>query len=227
MLDRSRIRAVLFDLDGTLADTDDDYISRAAQYLAPLKFLFPGSDPKRLLRRALMASENTLNFLLTVPDRVGLDDELEGLANWLQRLRGHGAPGHFSLIPGVEAMLAQLAGRYPLAVVTSRNKRGTDAFLSQYGLTDHFRAVAFSQTAPRIKPHPAPVLWAAQVLGVPAEDCLMVGDTTLDIIAGRSAGAQTVGVLCWFGERPELERAGADLILESTAELATGVLGKA
>jgi phosphoglycolate phosphatase len=53
----------------------------------------------------------------------------------------------------------------------------------------------------------------------------MVGDTTADIIAGKSAGLQTVGVLCGFGERTELARAGADLILPSTADLADLFLG--
>jgi len=53
----------------------------------------------------------------------------------------------------------------------------------------------------------------------------MVGDTTADIIAGKSAGLKTVGVLCGFGERTELERAGADLILNSTADLADLLLG--
>ena len=47
----------------------------------------------------------------------------------------------------------------------------------------------------------------------------MIGDTTVDIRAGRAAGAQTVGVLCGFGSERELRRAGADLILASTAEL--------
>jgi phosphoglycolate phosphatase len=56
-------------------------------------------------------------------------------------------------------------------------------------------------------------------MGVKAGNCLMIGDTTVDMRAGKAAGAQTVGVLCGFGERPELERTGANLILESTPEL--------
>jgi len=47
----------------------------------------------------------------------------------------------------------------------------------------------------------------------------MVGDTTVDIRAGKAAGAQTVGVLCGFGTERELRRAGADLILDNTYEL--------
>jgi len=47
----------------------------------------------------------------------------------------------------------------------------------------------------------------------------MIGDTTVDIRAGRKAGSQTVGVLCGLGEEPELRRCGADVILPSTADL--------
>ena len=56
-------------------------------------------------------------------------------------------------------------------------------------------------------------MWAAQQMQVKPEECLMVGDTTVDIRAGKSAGAQTVGVLCGFGTERELRRAGADLNL--------------
>ena len=56
-------------------------------------------------------------------------------------------------------------------------------------------------------------------MGVPAQACLMIGDTTVDILAAKAAGAQSVGVLCGFGERDELERIGADLILDTTAVL--------
>jgi phosphoglycolate phosphatase len=71
----------------------------------------------------------------------------------------------------------------------------------------------------RLKPHPAPLRHAAAQLNIPIQNCLMVGDTTVDVLAGRRAGAQSVAVLCGFGERRELERAGAHLILDSTAEL--------
>ena len=53
----------------------------------------------------------------------------------------------------------------------------------------------------------------------------MVGDTAADIQSGKKAGAQTVGVLCGFGDRQELERAGADLILETTTDLSGIFLG--
>ncbi len=59
----------------------------------------------------------------------------------------------------------------------------------------------------------------AKELGVSPGACLMVGDTSVDIRAGKAAGAQTVGVLCGFGEEDELRKHGADMILPNTADL--------
>jgi phosphoglycolate phosphatase len=144
----------------------------------------------------------------------------------MHQLRGQRHPANFMLIEGVAAMLDTLAARYPLALVTSRDKRGVEAFLDQFKLRDYFKVVVSSLTASRIKPHPAPVLYAADKLSIPPANCLMVGDTTVDIFAGKGAGAQTTGVLCGFGERAELELAGANHILERTPLLADLLQGK-
>ena len=218
-LDTSRVQAVLFDLDGTLADTDDDYIHRAGELMRRLDFFFPQHDPTQFLRWSLMVSESPLNLLMGMPDRLGLDGPLAHLAAWAAEHGRLTTSARFVLMAEVDRLLAQLAGRYPLAVVTARGARDTHAFLDQFNLAPHFRAVASAQTAPHTKPYPDPVLWAARELGVPVENCLMVGDTTVDILAGKRAGAQTVGVLCGFGERRELEQIGADAIIEHTRHL--------
>lgn len=217
--DASRVRALLFDLDGTLADTDDEYIQRAARLLRTVNFLFPQRDPTRFLRFILSVTEAPLNLLMSVPDRFGLDDELENLKRYMHRVRGVGSPKHFLLIDAVGPMLARVSKDYPLALVTSRAEREADAFLAQFDLRGSFQAVVSAFSAARIKPHPAPVPLAAERLGVPIENCVLIGDTAVDILAGRRAGAQTIGVLCGFGQRAELEQAGANLILESTAEV--------
>jgi len=107
-----------------------------------------------------------------------------------------------------------------MAVVSARDERSTLRFLDQLDLTPLFQVIVTAQTANHTKPYPDPVLFAARAMDVPAENCLMIGDTTVDIRAGKAAGAQTVGVLCGFGEEGELRRVGADLILPSTAGLA-------
>ncbi|MEZ0395136.1 MAG: HAD family hydrolase [Anaerolineales bacterium] len=215
----SRIRALCFDVDGTLSDTDDVLVQRLVRLLRPFHFLFPRKDLLRLARRLVMASEAPANVLIGIPDRLGLDDEIFALADWVARL-GRRQPKHFQLIPGVREMLARLAPRYPLAVVSARDSRTTMAFLERFDLTPFFRCIAAAQTCPHTKPYPDPILWAAEQMGVPVEACLMIGDTTVDIRAGRAAGCQTVGVLCGFGEEAELRQRGADMILATTPEVA-------
>lgn len=213
-----RIQALCFDIDGTLCDTDDMYIQRLVRLLHPLRFLFPGRFVAPFARRLIMCSEAPGNHLIGVPDILGLDDELARLVEWLARRRPRPLK-HFLIIPGVQEMLTAVASRYPMAVVSARDDRTSRAFLEQFGLTSMFQSIVTAQTAPHTKPFPDPILHAAAAMGVPPEACLMIGDTTVDIRAGQAAGAQTIGVLCGFGEERELRRRGANMILTSTAEL--------
>jgi HAD superfamily hydrolase (TIGR01509 family) len=222
-LDTQRIQALCFDVDGTLSDTDDLFVQRVARLLRPFHFLFPQQDAVRVARRIVMATESPANILVGLPDVIGLDDEIMALAHFVYRRLGYRPKRNFLLVPGVKEMLAQLDGRYPMSIVSARDDHSTQAFLEQYDLLQYFKHLATGQTCEHTKPYPDPILWAAKKMGVPPSACLMIGDTTVDIRAGRAAGAQTVGVLCGFGEEEELRRRGADLILESTADLA-GVL---
>jgi len=218
-LQAGKIRALCFDVDGTLSDTDDMYVKRVARFLP--KFLF--RDPHYTARRMVMWLEAPGNALLALTDTIGLDDEMIAFINWLNRHSKEKAR-HFMLVPGVDQMLERLRGHYPMAVVSARDERGTMAFLDQFDLTRFFDHVITALSAEHTKPYPDPILLAAEKMGVAPEECLMVGDTTVDIRAGAAAGAQTVGVLCGFGEREELGREGADLILESTSLLADELL---
>ena len=213
----TEVEAILFDLDGTLIDTDDVMIERTARWLQPLARLFPQGDAKRVLRQAIMASEGLANAFLTVLDILGLDDELFAFGDRLRRLRGLRTPANFQPIDGIVEAVRGLSGRYALGVVTTRSRRDAQAFLEQHALADCFSVVVTHEDTWRLKPHPEPIRYAAEQLGMTIERCLMVGDTGLDVRAAKAAGACAVGVLCGFGERGDL--IGADLILENTAEL--------
>lgn len=218
-LNPARIRAICFDIDGTLADTDDAIVLRFASWLRPLARLTPGRDLPRLARRLVMATEGPANLAYALADRLYLDELAAPFLDALHWVRGEGRPTRFLLIPGIQEALTALRQRYSLALVSARDRRGVEAFLNQFGLASLFSCVATARTCRRTKPHPAPVLWVAAQLDLRPEALLMVGDTTVDIRAGRAAGAQTVGVLCGFGERRDLQRAGADVVLETTADL--------
>jgi HAD superfamily hydrolase (TIGR01549 family) len=214
-IELSRIRALCFDVDGTLSDTDDLYAQQVEKYLP--RFLF--HDRERAARRFVMWAEAPGNGLLGLADRFGLDDEMSAVINWISRHRKQQSK-KFLLVPGADEMLARLKGHFPMAVVSARDEGGTLAFLERFGLTKYFDAIVTGLSAEHTKPYPDPILLAAKKMDAPPEACLMIGDTTVDILAGRSAGAQTIGVLCGFGEEPELRRLGADLILERTPLLA-------
>jgi phosphoglycolate phosphatase-like HAD superfamily hydrolase len=117
-------------------------------------------------------------------------------------------------------MLAALKGHYPMAIVSARHEKSTMRFLEQFDLVKYFDVIVTGLSAPHTKPFPDPIFLAAQKMGVKPSECLMIGDTTVDIRAGKTAGAQTVGVLCGFGEEKELKDMGADLIISSTPHLA-------
>lgn len=214
----NQIHAICFDVDGTLSDTDDLYVEKLARLLQPFHFLFPAREPARMARRLVMEAEAPGNFLLGFMDRIGLDDELFAMLDLMAR-KNHNRSRETRIVPGVSEMLAQLSGKFPLAVVSARDERTTRTFLDSFNLTHYFTCIATAQTCGHTKPYPDPILWAAQQMKVAPQDCLMVGDTTVDILSGNKAGSYTAGVLCGFGERKELERCQADLILPITTDL--------
>lgn len=215
--DKQAVCAALFDLDGTLIETDDQTVAALAHRLHFLGALASSDRRMHLARRALMSSETPVNRLVTLLDWLGLDSALFRLNDAFHRWRGIRKPDRFVAVSGSPEMLRELAGRYRLAVVTSRPRHEALAFLAQYDLAGLFSAVITRDDVRRLKPHPMPVLKAAEKLGVSPLQCVMVGDTEVDVRAAKAAGALAVGVLCGFGESDDF--GDADLVIESTAQV--------
>lgn len=217
-LDLARIRMICFDVDGTLNDTDDQYMRHFLPWVRLVAVALK-REPQPIARGLVHLLETPGSTLLLILDALGLD----GAANWFSErldifLAKRRTPTYLP-IEGVHEMLQALQPVYHLAVVSARGQRKTMAFLNHCNLTGFFAHIATGQTCRRTKPHPDQILWAAERAGVAAEQCLMVGDTAIDIRAGKAAGAQTVGVLCGFGHEAGLRSAGADLILPRTTDL--------
>lgn len=220
-LDLSRVRALLFDVDGTLSDTDNHITQRLEGWLKPVRWLFKQGETRPFARRMVMASASPANFLYSLVDRVGLDRHLAHLFDRAAHLKAEPRqPGDlFMLIPGVREMLQALHGIYPMAVVSARPERTTRLFLSHFALDGFFETVVTAQTCRHTKPFPDPVLHAAKTLGYRPQDCLMIGDTTVDVYAALAAGAQSLSVLCGFGSEKSLRRAGTQAVLASTDQV--------
>ena len=217
-LDIPRIKALCFDVDGTLSDTDDQMVITFTRLFKPLEFLLANRDSLHAARRFVMWAEAPGNAALGLLDTAGLDDEFVSALGWWNH--NHPRPmKHFLLMHGVRNMLANLHGRYPMAVVSAGEDTRTLAFLDMFELRPYFNVIVTALTVERTKPYPDPIVYAAKEMGVSASECLMIGDTIVDIRAGKAAGAQTVGVLCGFGEEQELREKGADEILQGTWQL--------
>jgi phosphoglycolate phosphatase len=170
-------------------------------------------------RRLVMATESPGNYLFGVSDRLGIDDKITRFGDIVYRLGIVSSSKPFIILPGIRETLIALYKIYPLAVVSSRGSRSTEQFLNQFDLRSFFQCVATANTCRHKKPFPDQIIWAAEQMGVHPENCLMIGDTTVDILAAKAAGAQSVSVLCGFGEEDELHRAGSDLIINCTDQL--------
>ena len=225
-LDFSRVKAICFDVDGTLIDTDDQFVQKLVKIITPMQFIFPGSDINRIARKLVMLTEGPGNWAYSLADKIGLDNKIVAFGDRLYEMGIGESDQPFQLINGIREMLANLQNHYPLSIISARGQKSTFRFLYQYELLPYFRAVATGQTCIHTKPYPDPIEWAAARMGVPPAACLMVGDTVVDIMSGKKAGAHTVGVLCGFGERKELEQAGADLILDHTTDLIALLVNK-
>ena len=224
-LDINRIRVLCFDVDGTLSDTDDKWVDKLNKVLHPVRGIFPGKSPHRFSRRVIMITDTPGNLGYTILDSLGLDAQVARLLGYMAKRKGKKKES-FWLIPQTLEMLTELHKEYPLSIVSARGENSTRAFLDHYDLTRFFQVITCGQTVKYTKPFPDPILHTASQMNFEPHECLMIGDTTVDIKAGKRAGAQTVGVLCGFGSERELRRAGADLILKSPADLVSLLLNR-
>lgn len=220
-IDLSRVRGLLFDVDGTLSDTDDLMVERVRAFLSPVSWIFKGKDPASFARWLVMASETPANFFYNLADRLGVDEPLMKFYERLSQKHQDedSTQTQYLLISGVREMISNLAEKFPLGIVSARDAETTADFLDHFDLKPFFKVIVTSQTCKHTKPYAEPIIYAAEKLELTPGECVMVGDTIVDIQAGKSAGAQTIAVLCGFGTLRELRRAGADLILDSTTEL--------
>ena len=228
-LDVARVRALVFDIDGTLADTDDHLVTQLAGVLDRLP-LVSGRRAAQLARTLVMGAETPVNEVYGLLDRLGLDAPLARVKTLVARLRRQrrhlrarspeaADEVPHDMVPDVKSMLDALAPHYPISVVSTGHAARIEAFLVHHGVREHVTAVVGADTTPRMKPHADPLRFAAEAMGVAPEVCLLIGDTTVDMQTARAAGAQAIGVLCGFGTRAELVREGAALILDTTSDL--------
>jgi phosphoglycolate phosphatase len=208
-----RPSAIVFDLDGTLIDSRRDIAEAANHALARGGFStlphdelesYVGDGAPLLLSRAarLEVTHEKLHALV---------------ADFLDYYNEH-AVDFTDLMPGAAHALDELSS-YRLGLCTNKARCTTLTVLRGLGLTARFHAIVAGDDLPQKKPDPAMVLEAGRQLGTLAADLIMVGDGAQDVLAGRAAGALTVGVRGGIQAFERLAQAKPDYLLDTLADL--------
>jgi len=210
---RLKTKCILLDLDGTILD------SRGA-YLEAAKTAFETMGRKNVSTKMAMELPKRLEQDLPIDNLLaGLNRE-KFLHAYLKRFYKITAE-NTEPFPNVEETLRRLSAKAELALTTRRSVPAEDVFhvLEKFDLAKYFQKVITSLDTQNPKPDPEALMKCLQHLGAEAADCIVVGDSVVDIRAGKNAGIRTVAVLSGIFGRKELEREKPDLILENISEL--------
>jgi N-acetyl-D-muramate 6-phosphate phosphatase len=210
------VRAVLFDLDGTLIDSAPD-LAAAANHLRAVRGIEPlpmttlrplvGAGARGMLRAAFGVSPG--------------DEVFESLrTEFLDRYAAHSLV-HTAVFDGMSAVLAALEQRgLHWGIVTNKAERFTHPVVAGLGLNQRAAVVISGDTTPHSKPHPAPLTEAARRLSVEPQHCVYVGDDVRDIRAGKAAGmAALAAAWGYLGDELPIDRWEADHILRQPIDL--------
>ena len=207
-------RAILFDLDGTLADTAPDLAaavnlcrSTRGLTLAPYETLRPVASAGA---RGLIGAAFGLQ-----PTQDGYEElRVEFLNNYAAAIAEKSR-----LFDGITPLLETLRSKgFLWGIVTNKAARFTDALVPQIGL-QHANCVISGDTTPYSKPHPEPLFEAARRLVMQPQDCWYVGDDLRDIQAGRAAGMPTIAAAWGYCGQTEPTTWEADALVDSPLQL--------
>ncbi len=212
----SNLRAVVFDFDGTLAETKIDFAlmrRRTVEHITAWGLWETGLDEGRYVLEMI---DHSARQLAADPPRQGrYRVEAAQILEDVEMLTCARAQP----FPGTAEALQCLADHHLAVGIITRNcRRAVRAVLDRHHL--HHDALLTREDVARVKPDAAHLLAALDLLAVTPPETLMVGDHPTDIQCGRAAGALTCGVLTDRTTREQHEQAGADLVVDSVAALA-------
>jgi 2-phosphoglycolate phosphatase len=216
------IEAVLFDLDGTLADTAPDLAHTVNLMLGNR-----GLAPIALEKVRPHVSRGARGMILSA-FAIGADHpEYPAMRDEFLRLYADNLCVDSRLFPGMESLLAHLEGEsIPWGVVTNKLERFARPVIAGLGLARRAAVVVGGDTCARAKPFPDPLLFAATAMGIPPANIVYVGDDERDIQAARAAGMGAVAAgYGYLGDGSPPAQWGADAIVATVADLEGWIRG--
>ncbi len=209
-----RLKLAVFDVDGTLSDSQAHI--HGAMSLAFATAGLPAPSLAQVLE--IVGLSLPLAVARLAPD-LPPEERSQIVECYKHSYFTQRAAQPAPLYPGAAEMLARLGARpdWLMGVATGKSRRGLTHLLGHYGLAGHFVTTQVADDHPS-KPHPAMLLAALAETGVVATDAVMIGDTTYDMEMGRNAGLRTIAVSWGYHPVAALLAAGADrLVTDFTA----------
>ena len=214
------IRAVIFDMDGTLIDSIDVYHAITNDVMECLGIEMILS--REVFLECLSHGKNLSDVIFPsdVENRGRTVERFKTLAS--HAFKEIFSKGRVELIDGVNRLFEELRGRgFSLAIVTSSMTEVVVPFLKGRNLYPYLNCVLGRSEVPRLKPSPDPLLKCVEILNVQPCESLYVGDSIIDIQAGKAAGTRTAGVLTGTTDLNRLKAEAPDVILHSVGDLLT------
>jgi HAD superfamily hydrolase (TIGR01509 family) len=213
------IRAVLFDLDGTLVNSEAQNAESVARVLE--RRGRPLSD----VEREFVIGHGWAEIHHFLVKNGGVDLSLEELMHASAKEREHIVEEEGLLVlPGAVELVRKLSARHKSTVVSGSSRAEVEMTLRALGVLDCFPWFVGAEDTSRGKPYPDGYLLAAQRLGVPPADCLVIEDSTAGIRAGRTAGMTVIAVKAGnFAHQPQDE---AHLVVEALTDLTDSLLAR-
>jgi len=208
-----RTKLVIFDFDGTIADTSEGIIQVC---LASLKKMgLPPSTPEKIKASIGLP----LGPFLVAGSGVPEERMEEGMKTYRELFFEIAGP-YICLFDGVkEALLSISESGRQLAIATSRGRNSLTSILREQGLFGIFGEIVCADNALPPKPAPDMVKYILERTGVPADEAIVIGDTTFDLLMGKGAGCRTCGVSYGNHSAEMLATAEPDFIINNMSAL--------
>jgi phosphoglycolate phosphatase len=207
--------AVLFDLDGTFADTAPD-LGRAINAMRAARGLPPVS-----LADARRVTSLGARGLLGIGFGIGPEHaDYMAMRDEFLRLYENNLCCDTVLFPGMAELIAGLEQRkITWGIVTNKAERFARPLLQQLGYATRAACIIGGDTTGHMKPHPAPLLAAAQAIRVAPQSCVYVGDDERDIQAGKAAGMRTIAVRFGYLNGSNPDKWGAESVVDAPGDI--------
>ena len=213
----AKAAGLLFDLDGTFADTAPDLGAALNRLRADLDL-----PPLPLAQLRPHTSSGVRGMLGAGLNIVPGDARYSELYERYLHFYTDALCVHTSVFPGMEELVSMLeAHDIPWGIITNKTQRFTLPLLEQLGYAKRANCIVSGDSSPRSKPAPHPMRMACALIACEPAHCLYVGDDRRDILAGRAVGMSTVAVRYgYLGTSEAIEDWGADHIVERAGDIA-------